>query len=284
MFWNKRVVFAVAAMTVALARADLNVDFEDLTLPDGESAFSGSYPIDGVGGTGQLAVFNSRGVGFRNLSDGDWGFWEGFAYSNMSDTATAGFANQFSAYTGTGFDEGDDIYAVGYVGFSEVPTVVFAEAAKPAGLFVTNTTWTALSMLNGDAFAKKFGGPDRNDPDRLVLTATGRNSDGAATGSADFLLADYTFADNQLDYVVDTWRYFDLSGLGTVKTIEFTMTSTDSGPYGMNTPAYFAIDNLHIVPEPAMALFLGLGAWLLPRRTKHACRTNTLPNSCTRKG
>jgi Domain of unknown function (DUF4465)/PEP-CTERM motif len=57
------------------------------------------------------------------------------------------------------------------------------------------------------------------------------------------------------------------------ESLAFTLTSTDNGPFGMNTPAYFAVDN-HVslaVPEPSsVVLFvIGVGSaglWSLRRR------------------
>lgn len=264
-------VKAVTSLMIVLsvvsisARAELNVDFEDLGLPGNESSWSGNYPTDGSGGTGELTAFSSRGVSFANFSDGDWSFWEGFAYSNMSDTTTPGFGNQMSAYTGTGYNAGDDIYAVGYVGFSTIPVVTLPTATELVGGYFTNTTYTALSMLNGDAFTKKFGGETGDDPDWLVLTITGKDAGGAPTGTVDFYLADYRFAENTLDYVLEEWAFADLSPLGAVKSLDFALGSSDVGQFGMNTPAYFAMDNL-VVPEPVTGVLLGCGLVLLRRR------------------
>lgn len=47
--------------------------------------------------------------------------------------------------------------------------------------------------------------------------------------------------------IQDTWKKVDLSGLGAVKSIRFSMTGSDSTAYGMNTPAYVAVDNIEIV-------------------------------------
>ncbi|HMO36139.1 MAG TPA: DUF4465 domain-containing protein, partial [Gemmatales bacterium] len=65
----------------------------------------------------------------------------------------------------------------------------------------------------------------------------------------------------------------DLSGLGAgTSALTFELTSSDVGPFGMNTPAYFAMDNLVVaVPEPGtMALVgsaaLGLIGWYGRRR------------------
>jgi hypothetical protein len=254
-------------LAASSSSGDVVVDFEDLSLPGSESSWSGNYPVDEVGGTGELTTFSSRGVAFSNFSDGDWYFWEGFAYSNMSDTTTPGYTNQYSAYTGTGRDPGDDIYAVGYVGFSTIPTVTLAEATVVSGGYFTNTTYAALAMLNGDGPAKQFGGITGDDPDWFRLTITGRDTGGSVTGTVDFHLSDYTSANNELDYILDSWEYVDLSSLGTVKSLEFTLSSSDVGDWGINTPAYFAMDHL-TVPEPAAMLMLSFGALLLARRQR----------------
>jgi len=255
----------VLAITGVLAGAEVNVDFEDLSLPDNESSWSGNYPQDGLGGTGELTAFTSRGASFNNFSDGDWHFWEGFAYSNMSDTTTPGYTNQFSAYTSTGYDFGDDIYAIGYVGYSTIPTVTLANSTGIQGGYFTNTTYAVLAMLNGEPPAKKFGGASGDDPDWFVLTIIGKDSQGLVTDTVDFYLADYTFADNNQDYIVDTWEYVDLTSLGAVESLEFTLSSSDVGQWGMNTPGYFAMDNL-IIPEPTTIALLMVGGLLIRRR------------------
>ena len=73
-----------------------------------------------------------------------------------------------------------------------------------------------------------------------------------------FYLADYRSTDSAHDYIVDDWTWVDLSGLGTVDRIEFTLSSSDVGSFGMNTPAYFAMDCLNAVPIPG-ALWLLAG-------------------------
>ncbi|HKL40270.1 MAG TPA: DUF4465 domain-containing protein, partial [Cryomorphaceae bacterium] len=68
---------------------------------------------------------------------------------------------------------------------------------------------------------------------------------GELTGTeVEFYLADYTFSDNSQDYIVDEWTYVDLTSLGDADSLSFTLTSSDVGEFGMNTPAYFCIDDL----------------------------------------
>ena len=96
----------------------------------------------------------------------------------------------------------------------------------------TNTTYAALSMLDGDQFAKKFG-----PSDWFLLTITGEDASNNPLGSVNFYLA-------RNGSIVNTWQSVDLSSLSAAKTLEFNLTSSDTGLYGMNTPAYFAMDDL----------------------------------------
>jgi len=121
-------------------------------------------------------------------------------------------------------------------------------------------------MRDGDAFAKRFGGPSGDDPDFFRLTIQGFDAANASTGSVDFFLADYRFENAALDTIVGGFTTLDLSTLGTLRALEFTLSSSDGGPFGMNTPAFFAIDDVVAVPEPGSALAAGvgliaLGAW-----------------------
>jgi hypothetical protein len=115
---------------------------------------------------------------------------------------------------------------------------------------VTNTTYAATSMLNGDGFAKQFGGPTGNDPDYFRLRVLGYDAGGNLAGSVEHYLADYRFADNGQDYVVSQWQEVDLAnlrGLG-VRSLSFNLESSDTGFFGVNTPAYFALDDLLLAP------------------------------------
>lgn len=230
-------------------------NFDDLPLAP-ESYWNGS---DGSGG------FVSGAAHFNNYYDTTYGSWEGFAYSNITDTAAEGWGAQYNAITGAG--EGDSAnYGVGYVGWSGPPTITLGSPRQVDGMYVTNTSYAYYSLLNGDSFAKPFGGQTGDDEDWFMLTITGKDADGAETGSVDFYLADYRFADNGLDYIVDTWNFIDLTWLGAVKSLEFGLNSSDIGSWGMNTPASFALDS--VVPEPATMTLLGLGAIILRRRRK----------------
>lgn len=231
--------------------------FDDLPLAY-NSFWNGS---DASGG------FNNGAAFFLNSYDPTFGSWSGWSYSSVTDTSTYGFTNQFSAYTAGSFVpggvEGDSsVYAVAFVPndwvsgtFDPIPVEIVLEETFEwivQGVYITNTTWAAKAMLHGDAFTKKFGGPSGNDPDWFKLIITGYDDNNTPTGTVEFFFADYRFENNHLDYVVKDWRWVDLATLGQVNKLSFYLESTDTGAYGINTPAYFGLDRLTLsVYEPS---------------------------------
>jgi hypothetical protein len=249
--------FALAAFAAShSAQAATSVaGFDDLPLAPNSHFF----PETTSTFTSGVATFNHS---FTDFGGGcchvDW------VYSNRTDTTTGDFTNQHSAITGGGAD-GSANYAIANFG---APTVVFDSAVSVQGAYFTNTTFTGRTLLDGDTlfgFSKKFGGVSGNDADYLKLTIIGKDGSGATTGSVDFMLADYRFDDNTLDYVVTDWRWVDLTALGSVSSLQFALASSDSGEFGINTPAYFALDNLTVtaVPEPEQAALLLAGLALI---------------------
>mgnify|MGYP000970552371 CR=1 FL=1 len=246
------------------------VDFEDLAIP----------PQSAVNNT---LGFVSRGAQFVNTFT-DFGngltAWSGFALSNKTDAVTPGFANQYSAYhtPGGGGDQSPN-YAIGYWSDFDPAIITLPVGAHPLSLRVTNSTYTALSMQNGDAFARKFGGDTGADPDFLLLKITGLDDQGQPIGVVDFYLADYRAADSRLDYIVNQWTTIDLISLAAARRLSFSLDSSDRGVFGINTPTYFAIDNLvYAVPEPGgwlLALGMvapGVACW---RRRRNGARRST---------
>ena len=232
---------SVPPETLLLTQAGRSViDFEDLTLSP-NSFYNGS---DGAGG------FTSRGAFFSNSYNPTYQSWSGWSYSNTTDTTTPGFTNQYSAITGGGFDGPNSNYGVAFT-FNPGDAYINLPTGKtPKSIRITNTTYAVQSMLNGDQFAKKFGGVSGNDPDFFLLTITGLNNANQVIGTVNFYLADYRFTDNSQDYILTQWQRINLSGLSGATKLSFMLTSSDNGPYGMNTPAYFAADYLEVVPLP----------------------------------
>lgn len=221
-------------LLMALAMSSVNAQnvatFEELTLTEA-GYWNGS---NGDGG------FTSGPATFNNNFNNQYASWSGFAYTNQTDNTTASYENQYAAITGAGVN-GSRNYVTGYVYMAD--TIELTNPEIPLGMYVTNATWPGLVMRDGDAFSKKFGGETGNDPDWFKLTVNGFSADGNKTGTIDFYLADYRFDDNSKDYILTDWNWVDLTALGEVKYLTLGLSSTDVGDWGMNTPAYFCIDN-----------------------------------------
>ncbi len=184
--------------------------------------------------------YTESGVTFNNVYNASWDTWYGFAISNLHDKVTAGYTNQYSVY-GDGGADGSSNFAVCF-NSSEDPDVYFAfesgVSRKLISVMVTSATYAALSILEGDAYSKKF---NTEDQDWFKMTFTGYDISASQTGTVDFYLAD--FRDGK-SYVCDEWTSVDLSPLGNVNMVTITFTSTDNGAWGMNTPGYGCLDNL----------------------------------------
>lgn len=217
--------------------------FENLILP----ADSMWYGADLNGG------FTSGAAYFVNIFT-DWGggytSWDGFAYSNKIDTVTPGYDNQYSAYAGSGYNNSPN-FAIGYCyPTTKIKIINNTHPKIIHGVYVTNNTYAALSMHYGDAYSKKFGGTSGNDQDWFKLSIWGYQN-GQHSDTVDFYLADFRFVNNDSDYIVKDWQWINLTNLGNADSLEFSLSSSDNGVYGMNTPAYFCIDDFLVdfLPE-----------------------------------
>lgn len=263
---------ALAASLLCAAPARAAATFDDLPLAP-ESYWNGS---DLSGG------FTTGGVFFPNSYNPVWMSWEGWAHSNVTDNITPGWTNQYAAITGGGA-AGSANYGVAYL--SEWTDdalrrigVGFANGAPGAyGFYVTNTAYAYYSMLLGDSFAKKFGGPSGTDPDYFRLVIDGLDAAQQPIAGLDpvvFYLADYRSADPADDYIVNDWRFVDVGSLvsGGAAYLSFSLESSDVGLFGINTPMYFAVDQ---VPEPGACALLFAAAvcgCFLTRRAGRAAR------------
>ena len=257
-FLSVTLLSAVAFLTLfSSTRADI-VTFEGfLGTPN---SFDNGGPVSNSSG------FTVGPVFLPNMYDSTFDFWTGWALSNVSNSTTPGFFNQYAAFPGSGGNQSAS-YAVAYGN----TYLDFVQSTTLDSMQISNTTYAALSMRDGDSFAKRFGGATGLDPDFFKVTVRGFSEvagSGTQTGALEVFLADYRFADSQLDYIQDDWMLLDLRSLGSVRSLQFEFESSDVGNFGINTPTYFALDNITIaaVPEPQlswlMVPFSLLMAWL----------------------
>lgn len=182
----------------------------------------------------------------------------GMFISQYNDMETVGYQNQCSVFcrdekTGFGGHGGSKTFGLGFGHCDSIPSaystdnrpeIRFTDSKKEAVIdhaYIANTTYAALSMRDGDGFNKAFSYQGRS---WFAWTATGYKADGSQSASVVFYLADFRTAG--AGGIVTGWNKVDLTPLGEVNKVVFNLHSSDTGTYGMNTPSYFAIDDIAV--------------------------------------
>ncbi|NIG55714.1 DUF4465 domain-containing protein [Chitinophaga sp. Cy-1792] len=169
------------------------------------------------------------------------------------------YLNQCSVYSGTSGSKnggygGSSNFAVmfGYVDFynntyATRPTMNFTSGSGQVnGMYVCLSSYTYGVILNGNTFSKPLKNV-ASGAGYLKLLAYGFNGS-TPTNNGDpveIYLARYS-GGVAVEGPVTTWKYFDISDLGTVTRVEFNFEGNDSGSYGLNTPAYVCMDNVSV--------------------------------------
>lgn len=174
---------------------------------------------------------------FNNYNGYGGTYWCKWAYSQRTETQFVDVTpDQYNSCVGSGVN-GSQTFGIGY--YSEfdqgIPTITSTRKFYPVGGYFTNSAYALNSMKNGDSFAKKF-----EEGDKFTLVATGYDNY-MPTNTVRFDLGNGTD-------LVDEWVFVDLSSIGLVDEIRFTMESTDKTYIPgmgdmMNTPSYFCMDN-----------------------------------------
>ena len=203
-----------------------------------------------------------------HLIDGEgasWGgyYWDGFTIAKGGDTADYGQPGSSGSWTtnfggcmagggcvinadGTVSADPAQPYLVAYYSSWAVEgpsnQVMFVDkdgnmTFEPVGVYVCNHPWPYYGCLHGDGLGRAF-----EEGDYFELTAHGVDAEGNETTVSMNLVE---FTDGELKAAND-WTFFDLSSLGEVVSVYFTMNSTDVGDYGINTATYFCMDKFQV--------------------------------------
>lgn len=214
-------------------------------------------------------VIDSQCFSFIHGALGEYQTWWGFTASNSADNSRPEntMMKQWSnmACGGIVLDENGEVKKNEYgapVVSASVPylvayyspymsrrsiDMVFAEGKSYdlQGIYLNNNSYPYYCIEYGDAFARAF-----TNGDDFTVTIHGVSADGTEK-TMDVSLASYTNGDLTINR---GWRYIDLTPLGTVNELYFTVTSTDTGDWGMNTPGYFCLDKLMVKPTDTHSL------------------------------
>ncbi len=111
----------------------------------------------------------------------------------------------------------------------------------PQSITVNNTTYVYYTLRDGNAFSKKFEAGDW-----FKLTIHGVQPNGEEK-TVDFMLANCTSSNHPEAEIVTKWTKVDLTPLGKVQSLYFTLSSSDNSEWGMNTPGYFAMGSFSYI-------------------------------------
>ncbi len=160
-------------------------------------------------------------------TDNYYGYYLAFYASNETENTSTGWQQPYRSAIGGAFESTNfGIWSSDYYGSNSI----MSDKPLPAtGFYVTNNAYAAHVMATGD------GGKQFEEGDYLNLVCVGKLA-GVEMGTITVELAKDT------KYIKD-WTFIDLSSLGQVNEVMFYMTGSDTGAWGLNTPAYFCMDN-----------------------------------------
>lgn len=196
---------------------------------------------------------------FMHNAIADYQTWWGFTVSNSANNMPSDDYLKFQysnmAKGGIALDKDGNIlkneydapvvsdtipYLVAYYNayMSERPVdMVFNDglAHEVIGCYVNLNTYCYYTTLLGDNYCRPF-----TNGDNYTLTIHGIADD----NSEKTLDVKLVCAENGMYTGSTGWSYVDLTPLGSVNELYFTVDSTDKGAWGMNTPGYFCLDKI----------------------------------------
>ena len=259
----KRKLFFYSCLLLALASCDNDNDWRCKANIVGFEGSSWSSYIDSPQYGGQL-LYGDMTTANYSWTDATTGlssklcsklYWSGgIAISNYVDTVLtdADYTKQLSicvqdAKTGKGGHDGSENFAVVDVSDYGTDVNVF-EGSLPYlynedgslfsidHLYIASTSYFMNVAKNGNSFSSAV-----TSKDSVYVKAVGFNADNQVTGSSIIYLI------KAGKYKVTKWTKWNLSSLGTLAKVQFTMGGTTVNDYGFTLPAYFAIDDIAIL-------------------------------------
>ena len=196
----------------------------------------------------QSIVCNDGVFLFSHLPSGmsyDGMSWEGFTVSTVSQDT----ANVFGSVANGGIGGTATPYIIGYYsewvsasqGYSS-NIVDFNGEYYPEYVYICQNCNTMEGITNGVFNSRPF-----TPADTLTLIIQALDSTMQPTATTRYYLA-VDGTKNQ------SWVQVPLTSLGKTSRLSFSMTTTEIGDFGANTPMYFALDGLTINTESTTAL------------------------------
>lgn len=226
---------------------------EDVRLHIGINESIWTEEIDFYGGGMALSQWNIRSNP-ADQSAADW--W--YSYNNQCSVYNLQSVDGANTKAGAG---GSDTFviATGYSdpnSMSSCSRMYFTGNAElqVVGIDVCNSSYAYGVLMNGNPYG--------NDPGKNIQEAEGWfkvefygfDSEGNPTNGGapvEFYLCDYRPGSATYTETISKWTNCDLSALGKVNAVEVNFKGSDTGLYGLNTPAYVCLDNFTVSVDSA---------------------------------
>ena len=231
-------------------------------------------PVDSTGAVTRSVTTDPYVIDFANVP-------AAYTVSDYTDITDGTYLNQCSVYNGgiAGVDNDKFVVAYGYSDFYNDPLSTYDKCAKiyltdatgytvveegtPVegtvktgtfnSVYVCNTTYSQIVMRDGNSFTT--GGKSLEEQEGWFkvefIGFASSDTSVAPTGKVTYYLANFDKSKEEesgLHGEIRTgWNQVDLTDLGTgVHMVVVNFVGSDKSDYGLNTPAYCALDNLSI--------------------------------------
>lgn len=225
------------------------IDCQIFTISSGVNGWNSDYNTYGLNVSKNADSWNnSADFTTKTYSSNNWFSVEGNEAGCMAEGGISSIAED-----GTVTVSKDSPYLVAYwdAGWNGIPNLYFTfndnVARECKGIYIAAHPWPFHSYFHGDGFARAFVDGDYH---KVIVHALDEAGNEVAN-TVEVFLAKYE--DGMLS-VLKNWKYVDLSSLGKVSKIYFTMETTDSGAYGPNTASYFCLDKLQVIEPEVVAV------------------------------
>lgn len=191
----------------------------------------GSKPVGDQYYSGGVAVSHFPAVELKKEDAANWYKYQ-MAVEHTNQIKYPGVDNSEFCLVSFGYSDAS--------GWNYAPIINFTDSDTTTrvieGLYICNTSYAVAQMTtdlgSGVPMTKENGG-------WFKVKFIGLDKDGKETGKVEAYLANYkTFG------MLQGWNAVPLYTLGRVHGLKIDMESSDNGSWGMNTPAYVALDGI----------------------------------------
>ena len=217
------------------------------------------------------ALIQSQEFTFSHVSSSAFYYNGFFASKSTAVLESSNFDDQWGCMAKGGYAGEGTPYLVAYwdayadsISGERSCEVTLSSPYYAAGFYVCNNPFTYYTIQKGNRLVEKF-----ETGDWFKLIVHGVDAQGTEIGKLEYYLADYRGKDSNTWTLNKSWEWVDLSSLGRVASIYFTMESSRPGERGPQDPDL-------LLPRPSY----GSDCALVGRRGCGSCRQSLLRPCC----